>query len=121
MLDRSYLTMRTEDVMASARFLAGYEAGQEPNRVHLMSIGLVGPAALHAAALEPQLFGSITLKSCLVSWSNAVRTPRARNQFASAVHGALRTYDLPDLAATLPSDKLTVSEPVDALGQPASN
>ena len=38
----------------------------------------------------------------------------AVNQFENVVHGALKTYDLPDLLATLPKSKVTVVEPLDA-------
>jgi len=118
LLGTSYLAMRTEDVLASARFLAAFEAGEKPNRVHLISVGRVGPPALHAVALEPGLFASLSLGQCLVSWDNVLRTPMATNQFENAVHAALKTYDLPDLLATLPKGKLTVTEPFDALEQP---
>jgi len=30
------------------------------------------------------------------------------------VHGALRKYDLPDLVKTLPEEKITLIEPLDA-------
>jgi hypothetical protein len=33
------------------------------------------------------------------------------------VHGALKTYDLPDLVQTLSPEKIVVEEPVDALGR----
>ena len=118
LLGTSYLAMRTEDILASARFLAGYEAGEEPNRVHLKSIGRVGPPALHAAALEPELFVSVSLRNCLGSWSSVLRTPMATNQFENVVHGALKTYDLPDLLGTLPNEKVTVAEPFDPMEQP---
>jgi len=119
MLDTSYLAMWAEDILVCGRLLAGYEATEGPSRVHLVSIGLVGPAAVHAAALEPQQFASLKLHNCLVSWSDVVHTPTAANQFANVVHGALKVYDLPDLLATLPEEKLTVTEPLNALGQPA--
>ncbi len=118
LLGTSYLAMRAEDVMVSARFLAKYEAGERPNRVHLVSIGRTGPAALHAAALEPERFASVKLRNGLVSWSNVVRTPMAVNQFENAVHGALKVYDLPDLLGTLPGEKVTFAEPLDAREQP---
>jgi dienelactone hydrolase len=118
LLGKSYLAMRAEDVLVSARFLANYEAGDKPNRVHLLSIGRTGPAALHAAALEPELFASIELRGCLESWDSVVRTPLSIGQFENVVHGALKTYDLPDLLSTLPKDKVTWSDPVDPLGRP---
>jgi len=120
LLGTSYLAMRTEDILASARFLAGYEAGEKPNRVHLISIGRVGPPALHAAALEPELFASVSISNCVDSWSSVLRTPMATSQFENVVHGALKTYDLPDLLATLPKDKVTVTEPLDPTEQPAA-
>ena len=118
MLGRSYLAMRAEDILVCAGFLAGYQAGGQPNSVHLLSIGRVGPSALHAAALEPNLFTSTTLQNCLISWSNVVNTPMAKNQYVNIVHGALRIYDLPDLLRTLPKEKVTVVDPLNAMEQP---
>jgi len=53
----------------------------------------------------------------LSSWSNVIESGRSFNQQVNAVHGALTTYDLPDLAARL-GEKLIIKEPLDALGQP---
>jgi hypothetical protein len=77
----------------------------------------VGVPALHAAALEPDLFGSVKLVRSLVSWSNVIESGCSLNQQVNAVHGALTMYDLPNLAERL-GDKLTVEEPLDALGKP---
>ncbi|UCF16502.1 MAG: hypothetical protein JSW59_03400, partial [Phycisphaerales bacterium] len=77
----------------------------------------VGVPALHAAALEPGLFSSAKLVRSLSSWSNVIELGRSINQQVNAVHGALTTYDLPDLAGTL-GDKLIVEEPLNALGEP---
>lgn len=118
LLGKSYVGMRAEDVLVCARFLGGYRAGENLHRVHLVGIGEAGLAALHAAALEPELFASVRLDRSLVSWSNVVHTPVTRNQLINTVHGALKTYDLPDLLATLPSQKITVTQPLDAAGQP---
>jgi cephalosporin-C deacetylase-like acetyl esterase len=118
LLGTSCLAMRAEDVLVCARFAQGYQAGDQPNQVHLVSVGRTGPPALHAIALQPQLFASVTLKNCLASWSDVVQTPLAVNRFANVVHGALKTYDLPDLMATLPKEKVNVVEPVNALDGP---
>ena len=56
------------------------------------------------------------LTGLLSSWSNVIESSRSYNQQVNAVHGALTTYDLPDLAAAL-GEKLIVKEPLDALGQ----
>ncbi len=87
LLGTSYLAMRAEDVAVCARFLARYRAGERPRPVHLVSIGRTGPPALHAAALENDLFASIQLTNCLTSWSDVVHTPLARNQMVNVVHG----------------------------------
>jgi len=116
-LGTSYLSMRAEDILLCARFLKQYPETGASNVVHLISIGRTGPPALHAAALEPELFASVRLHRSLVSWSNVVHTPRAIRQLVNAVHGALKVYDLPDLLASLPPDRITVTEPLDAAEQ----
>ena len=118
MLDRPYLAMWAEDVLVCARFLAGYEGANDAKAVSVTSVGRVGPAVLHAAALEPQLFDSVCLRECLRSWSDVVHTPLAKNQLVNVVHGALKVYDLPDLAATLPPEKLSIQDPLDATETP---
>ena len=110
-LGRSYVGMRAEDVLACARYLA-----DEGYSVSLVAVGNVGVPALHAAALEPGLFETVTLRQTLESWSNVIHSKRTHNQYVNTVHGALEVYDLPDLAATL-GDRITIEQPVDALGK----
>lgn len=50
-------------------------------------------------------------------WASA-RTPVSRHQQVNAVFGALRAYDLPDLVALLATEKITMTEPLDAAGNP---
>ena len=113
LLGRSYVGMRAEDVLVCAQFLSEEQGGP----VHLIAVGNVGVPALHAAALEPDLFRSVKLTHSLVSWSDVIASGCSLNQQVNAVHGALTVYDLPNLAAIL-GDKLTVEEPLDALGKP---
>ena len=113
LLGRSYVGMRAEDVLLAARFLQQDQTG----RMDLVAVGNVGVPALHAAALEPDLFGSVKLVRSLSSWSNVIESGRSYNQQVNAVQGALTIYDLPDLAVTL-GEKLTIEEPLNALGQP---
>ena len=115
LLGRSYVGMRAEDVLVCARFLKQEKAGP----VELIAAGNVTIPALHAAALEPELFGSVKLTGLLSSWSNVIELGRSYNQQVNAVHGALTTYDLPDLAATL-GEKLIVKEPLNPLGEPGA-
>ena len=113
LLGRSYVGMRAEDVLVCARFLQQEQKGS----IELIAVGNVCIPALHAAALEPELFGSVKLTGMLSSWSNVIELGRSFNQQVNAVHGALTIYDLPDLSATL-GNKLINKEALDALGQP---
>jgi dienelactone hydrolase len=113
LLGRSYVGMRAEDVMVCARYLKQQQDGP----VDLVAVGHVSVPALHAAALEPDMFGSVKLIRGLVSWSNVIESGRSKNQLVNTVHGALAVYDLPHLAVTL-GDKLTIEEPLNALGEP---
>ncbi len=116
MLGRSYLGMRVEDALLCARYLADSSPQDALAKIHLVGIGETGPAALHAAALEPDLFASLELRRSLVSWSDVVQTEVAVNQLVNTVHGALEKYDLPDLLGTLPKEKVTVIEQTNAAG-----
>ncbi len=115
LLGRSYVGMRAEDVLLCARYLQQEQKGP----VELIASGNVTVPALHAAALEPELFGSVKLTGMLSSWSNIIELGRSYNQQVNAVHGALTRYDLPDLVATL-GDKLVIKEPLNALGEPGA-
>ncbi len=112
LLGRSYVGMRAEDILMCVRFLQR----QKDGRVDLIAVGHVSVPALHAAALEPDMFGSIKLMRGLVSWSNVTELGISKNQMVNTVHGALTVYDLGDLAATL-GDSLSIEQPLNALGE----
>ncbi|MCP4640017.1 MAG: hypothetical protein GY851_06280, partial [bacterium] len=115
---RSYVGMRAEDIAVAGAYAGHNLKGATGGPVTLVAEGHVGVPALHAAALEPELFDAVTVRGCLDSWSNVVQTGVTHSQFHNVVHGALRVYDLPDLARVL-GDKLTTEEPVDSVGKPA--
>jgi hypothetical protein len=104
-----YLAERGSTLGATAKSDGGEHS------VHLIAIGNVGIAALHAAALEPKLFDRVKLTQSLVSWSNILHHTLNRYQAACVVHAALTCYDLPDLE-TLLGTRLTVEQPTDAEG-----
>lgn len=118
LLGRSFVSMRAEDLLACVRYLNAPGSDVRPSaKVALLARGEAGVPALHAAALEPQAFSSVRLERTVASWADVVRTPLARNQRINTVFGALRVYDLPDLASALPRGLLTVVEPADAVGR----
>ncbi|MEX0703089.1 MAG: acetylxylan esterase [Planctomycetales bacterium] len=113
LLGTSYTAMRAEDALVCARFLAGYGKEGRSEKVDLVAIGAAGPPALHAAALESDLFANVKLVGSLTSWSDYIRAPETKGQFANCVYGALKAYDLPDLVASLPKDSVAIEDPFD--------
>lgn len=98
MLGKSYLGMRAEDILNCARYLS--EKNGAPQKIKLIVAGTSGelsPPALHAAALEPQLFSSTEFENSLETWQKVIDTPVTKNRLINTVHGALEFYDLPDL------------------------
>ena len=85
----------------------------------LVGEGEMAPVALHAAALEPKVM-AILLDGMVLSWSVVAQAKQSRNQLASVMPGALKVYDLPDLAALLAPRPLTIRNPVDPMGKPVS-
>jgi hypothetical protein len=105
LLGQSLVGLQAEDALIAGKFVAHYKTKQ-PRRVHLIGVGQASVPALHAAALEPELFTSVTLEHPLEEWSSIVQKPAPAGLLTSTVHGALHVYDLPDLARTLGPDKL---------------
>ena len=116
MLGRSYVGMRAEDLLVCARYAARRVAGGRDGAVRLVAVGNVGIPALHAAALEPDLFDSVVISRSLGSWSSVIHSRLNRGLVTHVVHGALTCYDLPDLASLL-GDKLVIDRPTDATGR----
>jgi cephalosporin-C deacetylase-like acetyl esterase len=117
LIGRSYVGMRTDDVVSWTEFLAGFQAsGDRKNDVHVVAIGEATVPALHAVALYPDLCSSLKLRNMIRSWEELVRTPDSHDQLVHVVHGALRRYDLPDLIEMLGENVVTVEQPVDTMG-----
>ncbi|HUW60945.1 MAG TPA: dienelactone hydrolase family protein [Candidatus Bathyarchaeia archaeon] len=94
MLDKTYLGMQAEDMIACGRWLAGKMGGKVMLRVG--GNGLQ-PAGLHAAALAREVFETCELEQPPVSWAETVRDPERPGALINTVHGTLRYYDIPDL------------------------
>jgi len=126
LLGESFVGLRADDILASARYASEMLNKGEP--VMLTSIGETGIPALHARALGGELFIHTRISHSLASWDQVVRSPNARNQQINAVHGALRFYDLPELIdlclaadytpkiTRYPSVKLSIEAPTNEAG-----
>lgn len=107
LLGESMLGLRVEDALNAADFVAFYQKHRDkPRKVHLVAEGAAGIVALHAAAIHPELFTTVTVKGSPESWESLVKETRPSGQLDSVVHGVLRTYDLPDLAKLIGEERL---------------
>ncbi len=104
MLGDSYLAMRTGDLIAVARALKAESV--EGRAIHLHAHEEFVPVALHAAALEPGLFETVTLHGGIRSWEEVIDSRNPVPHWHNVVHGALRYYDLPDLIELIGADKV---------------
>jgi dienelactone hydrolase len=115
-LNRPLLGQRVLDIHALLRHAD--VAASAAKGLHLYGDGLAGLAVLHAAALLERKDVEITLEGALVAWQSVLDVPICYNQLSSVIPGALKAYDLPDLAATLAPRKLTIRQPLDAAQRP---
>ncbi len=109
LLGKSYLAMRAEDILIASRFLS-QQGKKKSTKIRLTAIGKLGPPALHAVALEPQLFYSVNIIKARPSWEEVLRDPTIRGHLVNAVHGALLAYDLPDLVHSLPKEVINIKD-----------
>lgn len=118
LMGKSFVGMRVDDTVRWTQLLVeGSLTGGKPRELHLVAVGEAAIPALHAAVLAGDAFRSVTLRRMIESWESVVAATETFNQSVNVVHGALRHYDLPDLAAMLAPDRLKLVEPVNALNQ----
>ncbi|MBI4664337.1 MAG: acetylxylan esterase [Verrucomicrobia bacterium] len=116
LIGKSYVGMRTEDVQSWTVFLRNFQATPRHNRLHLVAQGAAALPALHAAALNPNTYETITLRNMIRSWEDIVSTPECA-QPDQVVHRALWSYTLVDLVETVGAEKVRIVEPVAVLGR----
>ncbi len=114
LLGKTYVGMRAEDIWQLVRALR-QKTGNQNLKPHLVAVGEAAVPALHAASLEPNLFGDVRISGSIDSWTDVVESPIAKNQQSNLVFGALREYDLPMLR-TLLGKQLTFQDTVNPDG-----
>lgn len=107
LLGKPLVGPRVEDTLAAAHFVAYYQkAKDDPREVHVVGVGQAGIVALHAAAMRPDLFTSVTLRDVPSDWTSLLAQDVPAGQLDSTAHGALAVYDLPDLVRLVGKDKV---------------
>ena len=110
------LGMRTRDVLRALDYLST-RAEIDRNRISVIGHGSAGLAALHAAALDDRL-RSAAVTAALISYSEVVQKEIYTHRYSTFVPGALRKYDLPELASLIAPRPLVVINAVDELQRP---
>ena len=111
LLSKNYVGMRVHDIYQAVAFLEN-RLGRDELKLNVIASGQAGVPALHAAALQPELFSGVTLRNSIRSWQDVVQTRVNVKQQTNLVFGALRHYDLPDLVDTLPAGTIKFVAPV---------
>jgi hypothetical protein len=106
------VAMRAEDITRGVDLLI--ERGASQVSVHGVESAAI--PALYAAAFDKRVV-RLVADRMLVSYDSVVRHRIHRGAWENAVHGALRYYDLPDLARWMGSRGLRLIDAVDPLGQ----
>jgi hypothetical protein len=91
--------MRARDIVRAVDLLAARDDVDE-GRISGFGKLAGGVPMLHAAAFDPRI-REVTLDGALVSWQSAIGRRMHRGLYESIVPGALKAYDLPDLARAL--------------------
>ena len=96
LLGKNYVAMRTEDLLVTARWLKETTGKRIELIADSPSAGIV---ALHAKAVESDLFASVTLSSePIPTWSSLVEAaPDKPIRLTDTIHGVLNYYDIDDL------------------------
>ena len=105
MLGDSFLAMRAADIIAVARYESDRCGGE---KIHLHARGELVAPAMHAAALEPDLFASAAFSGGAKwhSWLPLLDEQDPRSLVHTIVNGALLHYDLTDLMRLIPNAEL---------------
>jgi hypothetical protein len=110
---RSITGIRAGDVVRLSRVLRDHH---ELNQVYALAEGELAPVVLHAAAFE-SLISRVALLGSLSSYNSIVMSRFYATRFIQgAVPGMLKSYDLPDLAASLAPRGLLLVNTVDGAG-----
>ncbi len=106
MVGRPLVGIRVNDIARGVDAMLAMGVDISPG-VEAFSVGRLGTALLHAAALDPRI-AAVTIEQNLASYRLAGASPIHRDLEDSIVPGVLGKYDLPDLAAAIAPRPVTV-------------
>jgi cephalosporin-C deacetylase-like acetyl esterase len=102
---QSQVGAHAEDILTAAQWLIQTQA-VTPGKLHGIAVGGSCVAALHAAIVAPDRFGSLSLRDGPASWAEGLARPADGRWLTTTIHGVLKHYDLPDLIQSLGPDRV---------------
>jgi len=115
LIGKPLVAMRAEDIARGVDLLAA-RPEVDPERIYGLGRESAAVPLLHAAVLDPRL-KKLAFDGMLGSYQSVVTGRLHRNIFENVVQGALKAYDLPDLAAALAPRQVVVANAADPLGR----
>jgi len=118
LIGRSIVGIRAGDIVRLTRLL---QKNNEISEIYGLARKEMAPVLLHAAAFDPAIT-RIALIEPYCSYRSIVMNRFYNSGFVhSTVPGALKAYDLPDLAASLAPRNLLIVNAIDQNGKPAKS
>jgi dienelactone hydrolase len=102
---QSQVGAHAEDILTAAQWLTQTQA-VAPGKLHGLAVGSSCVAALHAAIVAPDRFGSLRLRDGPASWAEGLSHPAHGRWLTTTIHGVLEHYDLPDLIQSLGPERV---------------
>lgn len=117
---RSPVGIHASDIIRCVRYLES-RTDVDEEHISALAVGEMSPALLHAAAFEP-VISRIACVEPFISYRSIVMNEYYKPKFVlSAVPGALRAYDLPDLVACLAPRRMHMINVTDQEGHRAGS
>lgn len=115
LMEQSLVGLQAGDMMMIRQFLQSHQE-IEVDKIGAVGIGRLGPALLHAAALDSELEG-IVLAETYMSYQSVVMNRHYNMNVSEMVSGALTAYDLPDLIACIAPRRIALIDPKNHMGE----
>lgn len=115
LIGKTLVGMRAEDIVRGVDMLAA-RPEVDGQQINGFGVGSGALTLLHAAVLDERI-KKVALDRMLVSYHSAVTHKLHRDVLESVVPGALKAYDLPDLAAALAPRAVWILDAQDPLGK----
>jgi len=118
LLGANYVGMRAEEIIQVSNWLLHHlTPSGGTSTLDVLGEGTTALSALHAVALEPELFAKVTVVHTVPSWRDIISSKYANDQFVNCIHGAAQVYDISHLVEFL-GTRCDVLEPVNTTGVP---